>query len=94
MEVGSSAFTTVLKPSVYTFSESCIRNAIYLWLVSRIIQLGENYATSWGVFNTIRWGLVMVPVQALEASTLAFVGHNWEYFGQHIGRSCTFHTWH
>ncbi|CEJ62532.1 hypothetical protein PMG11_11029 [Penicillium brasilianum] len=45
-----------------------------------IVQLGETYATAWGVFNTIRWGLIMVPVQALETSTLAFVGHNWAFF--------------
>lgn len=68
---------TMASPSTYTFVESALRNALYLWLVSSIISLGENYGTAWGVFNTIRWGLVMVPVQALEASTLAFVGHNW-----------------
>lgn len=60
--------------------ESAIRNAIYLWIVHEIVQLGETYATAWGVFNTIRWGLIMVPVQALETSTLAFVGHNWAFF--------------
>lgn len=60
--------------------ESAIRNAIYLWIVHEIVQLGEAYATAWGVFNTIRWGLIMVPVQALETSTLAFVGHNWAFF--------------
>jgi Na+-driven multidrug efflux pump len=75
-----SALWTLFKPSVYTFTESAIRNAIYLWLVHQIILLGSDYATSWGVFNTIRWGLVMVPVQALEASTLTFVGHNWGMF--------------
>ncbi|EPS27027.1 hypothetical protein PDE_01968 [Penicillium oxalicum 114-2] len=75
-----AAFKTLLRPSAYTFAESTIRNAIYLWLVNRIIQMGEVYATAWGVFNTIRWGLVMVPVQALESSTLAFVGHAWGAF--------------
>lgn len=74
------ALLILAKPSIYTFAESAIRNAIYLWLVHRIILLGSDYATAWGVFNTIRWGLVMVPVQALEASTLAFVGHNWGRF--------------
>ncbi|OQE18831.1 hypothetical protein PENFLA_c020G11094 [Penicillium flavigenum] len=81
-----SSLLMLIKPSVYTFVESAIRNAIYLWLVHRIILLGSDYATSWGVFNTIRWGLVMVPIQALEASTLAFVGHNW---GQFRARSDT-----
>ncbi|KAK4869898.1 hypothetical protein LT330_005622 [Penicillium expansum] len=80
-----SALLTLIKPSAYTFAESAIRNAIYLWLVHRIILLGSDYATSWGVFNTIRWGLVMVPVQALEASTLAFVGHNWGQFRAESG---------
>ena len=42
--------------------------------------MGDTYATAWGVFNTIRWGLVMTPVQALESSTLAFVGHAWGAF--------------
>jgi hypothetical protein len=39
--------------------------------------MGSDYATAWGVFNTIRWGIFMVPVQALEATTLTFVGHAW-----------------
>ena len=78
--VSISALKTLLRPSIYTFTESAIRNAIYLWVVHEIVQLGETYATAWGVFNTIRWGLVMVPVQALETSTLAFVGHNWAFF--------------
>jgi Na+-driven multidrug efflux pump len=65
-----AALKILLRPSVYTFTESAIRNALYLWLVSRIILLGDNYATAWGVFNTIRWGLVMVPVQALNKGPL------------------------
>ena len=79
------ALKVLIRPSIYTFTESAIRNALYLWLVSRIISLGENYGTAWGVFNTIRWGLVMVPVQALEASTLAFVGHNWGEWRARVG---------
>lgn len=82
---GVRAFKVLARPSVYTFTESAIRNSLYLWLVSRIISLGENYGTAWGVFNTIRWGLVMVPVQALEASTLAFVGHNWGQWRARVG---------
>ncbi|OQE37162.1 hypothetical protein PENCOP_c010G00307 [Penicillium coprophilum] len=81
-----STFFILVKPSAYTFAESAIRNAIYLWLVHQIVLLGSDYATSWGVFNTIRWGLVMVPVQALEASTLAFVGHNWGRYRAEKGR--------
>ncbi|KAJ4392682.1 hypothetical protein N0V85_006890 [Neurospora sp. IMI 360204] len=73
----TAGFWLMAREAVYTFAESAVRNAIYLWLVNRIIGLGADYATAWGVFNTIRWGLVMVPVQALETSALAFVGHQW-----------------
>ena len=68
---------TLVRPGIWTFTESALRNAIYLWLVSSIVSMGLDYATAWGVFNTIRWGIVMVPVQALEASSLTFVGHAW-----------------
>ncbi|KAG7287651.1 hypothetical protein NEMBOFW57_007164 [Staphylotrichum longicolle] len=68
-----------------TLIESAIRNALYLWLVTTIVALGSTYATAWGVFNTIRWGLVMVPVQALEATSLAFVGHRWGAWRREIG---------
>jgi hypothetical protein len=86
-----------------TFAESTIRNALYLWLVNGIVAMGQDYATAWGVFSSIRWGLIMVPVrqilkptvslppdfmrplltipplqvQALEATTLTFIGHSW-----------------
>lgn len=90
-----SALKVLLRPGLFTFLESAIRNALYLWLVTTIVALGSTYATAWGIFNTIRWGesafyphgilssdsvstgLVMVPVQALEATSLAFIGHNW-----------------
>ena len=86
---GIKAFKVLARPSFYTFTESAIRNALYLWLVSRIISLGQSYGTAWGVFNTIRWGLIMVPVQALEASTLAFVGHNWGQWRARVGVGMT-----
>jgi len=70
----------LLKPGVVFFIESAIRNALYLWLVHGIVDLGSDYATAWGVFSTIRWGLIMVPVTALEATTLTFVGHSWGRF--------------
>lgn len=54
------------RPGLFTFIESAIRNILYLWLVANIVSMGSTYATAWGVFNTIRWGLIMVPVQALE----------------------------
>ncbi|KAL6704261.1 hypothetical protein ACN47E_008429 [Coniothyrium glycines] len=72
-----AALTTLFKPGFIFFTESAIRNALYLWLVHGIVGLGSDYATAWGVFSTIRWGLIMVPVSALEATTLTFVGHAW-----------------
>ncbi|KAL8628096.1 hypothetical protein Q9189_006200 [Teloschistes chrysophthalmus] len=84
-----AALKILAPPSTYTFIESALRNALYLWLVSQIVSLGQTYSTAWGVFNTIRWGLVMVPVSALEASTLAFVGHNWGQWRARVGASVT-----
>jgi Na+-driven multidrug efflux pump len=74
-----------IRPGCIFFTESAIRNALYLWLVHGIVAMGSDYATAWGVFSTIRWGLVMVPVQALEATTLTFIGHSWGSFRKSIG---------
>lgn len=79
------ALGVLIRPGSITFAESAVRNALYLWLVSGIVSLGSDYATAWGVFNTIRWGLVMVPVQSLEATSNAFVGHAWGSWRRHIG---------
>lgn len=79
------ALRILIRPGSLTFLESAIRNALYLWLISGIISMGSDYATAWGVFNTIRWGLIMVPVQALEASTLTFVGHAWGGWRARVG---------
>ncbi|KEQ99644.1 hypothetical protein AUEXF2481DRAFT_45739 [Aureobasidium subglaciale EXF-2481] len=68
---------TLARPGTLTFAESAIRNTLYLWLVNGIVAMGSDYATAWGIFSSIRWGLIMVPVQALEATTLAFIGHSW-----------------
>ena len=75
----------LLRPGIITFLESAIRNALYLWLVHNIVSMGSDYATAWGVFNTIRWGLVMVPVQTLEATSLAFIGHAWGRWRREMG---------
>ncbi|KAF8441104.1 hypothetical protein BDZ91DRAFT_670961 [Kalaharituber pfeilii] len=80
-----NALLTLAKPGVFTFLESAMRNAIYLWLISGVIKMGLTYATAWGVFNTIRWGLVMVPVMSLEASSATFVGHRWGAWKQIVG---------
>jgi hypothetical protein len=50
-----TALRVLLPPGLITFVESAVRNALYLWLVSNIVSMGDNYATAWGVFNTIRW---------------------------------------
>lgn len=72
-----AALKVLARAGIFTFLESAVRNALYLWLISGIVSMGSDYSTAWTVFNTIRWGLVMVPVQALEASSLAFTGHAW-----------------
>ncbi|KAL1895874.1 hypothetical protein Sste5346_004971 [Sporothrix stenoceras] len=77
--------TVLLRPGLIAMLESAIRNILYLWLVSTIVALGTTYATAWGIFNTIRWGLVMVPVQSLEATSLTFVGHVWGAWRHSIG---------
>ncbi|KAJ8112778.1 hypothetical protein OPT61_g4930 [Boeremia exigua] len=71
------ALRTLFRPGFIFFTESAIRNAFYLWLIHGIVGLGSDYATAWGVFSTIRWGLTMVPISALEATTLTFIGHSW-----------------
>lgn len=77
-----SSLKIMLWPGLVTFTESALRNALYLWVVHTIVKLGNNYATAWGVFLTIRWGLIMVPVLSLEVNTLTFVGHNWAQWRQ------------
>ncbi|KAL8758770.1 MAG: hypothetical protein Q9199_001245 [Rusavskia elegans] len=79
------ALKVLLPPGTVTFIESAIRNALYLWLVHGIVSMGSDYATAWSVFNTIRWGLVMVPVSALEATSLAFIGHAWGHWRREVG---------
>jgi hypothetical protein len=80
-----ASLKVLARPAIYTFAESALRNSIYLWLISGIVSMGSDYATAWGVFNTIRWGIVMVPVQALEASALTFVGHAWGQWRAQVG---------
>ncbi|KAK2745043.1 hypothetical protein FQN55_006400 [Onygenales sp. PD_40] len=80
-----TALLVLARPGLITFMESAIRNTLYLWLVAGIVSMGSEYATAWGVFNTIRWGLVMVPVQSLESASLAFVGHAWGRWRHKVG---------
>lgn len=80
------ALKVLVRPGFVTFLESSIRNALYLWLVSGIVSLGLNYTTAWSIFTTIRWGLVMVPVQTMEATSLAFIGHAWGKWRGKLGQ--------
>lgn len=80
-----SSLAILIRPGLIIMIESFVRNALYLWVVHTIVRLGSVYATAWGVFSTIRWGLVMVPVAALEATTLLFVGHDWARWRQDVG---------
>lgn len=57
---------TLARPGILAFAESAIRNALYLWLVNGIVAMGSDYATAWGVFSSIRWGLIMVPVSYMN----------------------------
>ena len=77
IRLSAAALRELSRPATFTFAESAIRNALYLWQVSTIVELGSVYATAWGVFNTIRWGPLMVPANAFQQTALAFVGHRW-----------------
>ena len=79
------ALKMLLRPDIVTFIDYAVSNAFYLWLVHGIISKGFNYATAWSVFNTICWGFVMVPVQALEAASIAVSGHVWGHWRREIG---------
>ncbi|KAK4209488.1 hypothetical protein QBC37DRAFT_443317 [Rhypophila decipiens] len=79
------SLSVLLRPGMATFVESAVRNALYLWLVSTIISMGLTYSTAWSIFVTIRWGLVMVPVMALEQTSLAFIGHAWGAWRRRVG---------
>lgn len=78
------ALGPLIQPGALTFVESLVRNTLYLWLITTIVALGATYATAWGIFTTIRWGIVMVPVQALEVTALAFIGHGWGQWGRDV----------
>jgi len=79
------ALLVLMRPGLMMFAESAVRNALYLWLITTIVALGSTYATAWGIFNAIRWGLVMVPVLALDATASAFVSHRWGSWRREIG---------
>ncbi|KAI8804524.1 hypothetical protein BJ742DRAFT_776000 [Cladochytrium replicatum] len=64
------ALKTLAIPGSFTHAKSAILNALQMFLVSRVVALGRDYATAWGVFNKIRWGIVMVPVNTLEATAM------------------------
>jgi Na+-driven multidrug efflux pump len=64
------------RPGFFTFTESAVRNALYLWLISGIVAMGSDYATAW-VFSTLsdgawswcqfrRWKLHRRPLAAMR----------------------------
>ena len=79
------ALAILAHPGFLTFLESAIRNALYLWLVSTVVAMSLDYATAWSIFTTIRWGIIMVPVQTMEASSLTFIGHAWGRWRKGVG---------
>lgn len=44
------ALWTLARQGCYTFTESLIRNVLYLWLISGIVAMGSDYATVSGKF--------------------------------------------
>ncbi|KAH8742758.1 hypothetical protein F5883DRAFT_441843, partial [Diaporthe sp. PMI_573] len=70
-----TALLILLRSGILTFIESATRNAFYLCLASNIVSMRSTYATAWGVFNTIRWGLIMVPVQAVTDVLITHVSY-------------------
>jgi Na+-driven multidrug efflux pump len=65
---------TLARPGVLTFTESAIRNALYLWLVNGIVAMGSDYATAWGVFSSMRWGFIIVPA-CHKHTAVALINH-------------------
>ncbi|GAA5944940.1 hypothetical protein JCM10213_001822 [Rhodosporidiobolus nylandii] len=53
---------TLAKPGSFTFLESAVRNAIYLYLVHNVVSMGQDYATAWGVFSIASPALISVAV--------------------------------
>lgn len=63
-------FLVLFKPGSLTFIESAIRNTLYLWLVSGVVAMSADYATAWGIFSTIRWGLAKEQARATTNENL------------------------
>ena len=53
--VGMRAFRALVKQGKWTLLESALRNVLYLTVTSSMVTLSLEYATAWGVFNTIRF---------------------------------------
>jgi len=76
----------LIPPGIWTFwSPLCAMPSISRCSVALKVSMGSEYATAFGVFNTIRWGLIMVPVLTPEQSTLALVGHTWGTWRAKVG---------
>lgn len=64
-------------PGFLNFVESAVCNALNLWPILQFVSMGINCTTAFGVVDTTRLRLIMMPVQALEAASLAFGGYAW-----------------
>ncbi|KAF9053447.1 hypothetical protein BJ165DRAFT_1340079, partial [Panaeolus papilionaceus] len=64
----------------WTFLESAMRNAVYMWQMHDITSLGLEYALVWATFGVVRRITVDIPVRSLELTTNTFVGNNWRVY--------------
>ena len=64
------------RPKATALAEPAARNILYLWLVSGIVSIGLDDVMALTIFTTLRWGLVMVPLQGArdhEPTSLHFL---------------------
>jgi len=76
----SASLIILWQHGCWTFAESAIRNVFNAWLMIGFEGgMGLDDKLAWGTFSAIRGrgSILMVPLQALEASTLTYVGHAW-----------------
>lgn len=73
-----SSLKTLATHGFWTLTESALRQSVSMWLMNGLVAaMGPDNFIAWTTFNTIRSGILTVPLQALEASTLTFIGHAW-----------------
>ncbi|TVY82521.1 hypothetical protein LSUE1_G003878 [Lachnellula suecica] len=81
-----ASLKVLFQHGIWTFIESAIRNLILVYLmIGLTTALKTENATAWNAFRDIRLGMLLVPLQALETSTLTFVGHAWGEWRKEVG---------